>query len=306
MRDKDISRNYECRTKEFNAIYKVLKNLYISSFTWTGFPSSINVDYLEKMLFENGSIAFFKDTVMNMFLCVQGTEMGVIDVYNEPTKIRVTANQYDREYRNYRNIRNKSKNVGEAIMIYDTVGRVSPKARLLDFAWRIYNCEQTSDVNIFAQRTPVFMEVERGQEVTVKNLYKQYAGYAPVIYSKKKNSMSSQPINVVKTDAPIVFDKIQEQKRKLWNEALSFIGIENNFSEKNERLVSNEVLVSNGLAIAQRQSRIDAREQALELIKELYPELDNGELSVEFSNISILDFQNKGGVNDGELYSDSE
>ena len=94
------------------------------------------------------------------------------------------------------------------------------------------------------------------------------------------------------------------------NETLSFSGIENNFSEKNERLVSNEVLVSNGMAIATRQSRLESRLHFLEQAKKLFPEFENVEVIVNV--VSVLDFQdqeqnqNNGGDDNGGIHDNDQ
>jgi hypothetical protein len=97
--------------------------------------------------------------------------------------------------------------------------------------------------------------------------------------------MDDDAIQVLETNAPYVAGDLQELKKDLWNEALSFIGIENNSSEKNERLTQGEVLVSNGLAKSNRNSRYRARNKAIEEINVLFS-LD---INIEYTNPSVLE-----------------
>lgn len=271
-------------------IYNNLKELCITSFKWENLPNEINRRYLELTLFERGNIAFFRDDVMEKFLTLKTTSMGNLDVYGEPTKIQAFGhNGYLKVLKNY----------DECIVIYNNNVRDTPHLRLIDYAKRIYSIERTIDINLHAQRTPVLIKCTKKQEFTLNNLYRQYDEFKPVIITDVDIGANGSGICVLKTDAPYVADKMEEEKRKLWCEVLSYIGIENNFSEKNERLTRGEVLVSNGLAIANRKSKLESRQDAVEKINKMYS------LNIKVSNnhLSVLDFEgdnltletNKGG-----------
>ena len=70
--------------------------------------------------------------------------------------------------------------------------------------------------------------------------------------------------------APFVADKVEEQKNKIWNEFLRFIGIANLTVQKKERSIRDEVLASQGGTIASRFSRYKPRLRAIEEIKEKF------------------------------------
>ena len=256
-------------------IYNILKELFITSFKWENLPSEVNQRYLELALFEYGKVAFFEDENIG-FLTLKATLAGNLDVYYEPTKIRVIGgNGYQKQLTNKR----------DTVLIYNNYVRDTPTSRIMDYAERIFNLERTIDINIHAQRTPLIIKCSKKQEFTLKNIYKNYDGYKPVLFVDEEMDLSK--FNVLNTNAPFVADKLEEQKRKLWNEALSFIGIENNFSEKNERLTKNEVLVSNGLAIANRNSKLQARQKACEDINKMF----GLNVEVGINNLSYLEVE---------------
>ena len=268
-------------------IFNILKELFITSFKWVNLPVEVNERYLELALFESGKVAFFEDDEVG-FLTLKATLAGNLDVYYEPTKIRVMGgNGYQKELYNKK----------DTILIYNNFVRDTPTKRISDFAKRIYNLEKTIDINIHAQRTPIIIKCSKKQEFTLKNLYYKYDGFKPVLFVDDEMDLSK--FAVMNTTAPFVADKLEEQKRKVWNEALSFIGIENNFSEKTERLTKNEVMVSNGLAIASRNSKLQARQKAVEKINEMF----DLEIEVEINNLSFLEFENENNdeLEEGEL-----
>jgi len=254
-------------------LYNNLKDLYLSCFKWVNLPETINERFLELSLFDYGKVGFFKDDNIG-FLALKATLAGELDVYYEPTSIHMYGGTgYQKTRRNHKS----------CVIIYNNKIRDTPHFRILDYAKRIYNLEQTIDINVHAQKTPVTLQTTKRNEITIKNIYKQYKGNAPVILTDEK--LGSEPIRVLKTDAPFVADKLQEQKRKLWNECLSYIGIENNYSEKNERLTENEVVISNGLAIANRNSKLNTRQYAINEINKIF----DLEVSIKVSNVSFTD-----------------
>ena len=90
-----------------------------------------------------------------------------------------------------------------------------------------------------------------------------------MIYGKK--GLDLDGINVLRTDAPFVSDKLEEYKRNVWSEALSFLGINNVMTEKKERLVTGEVEANNQLIDLSAQVGLLTRQQAADKFNILYP-----------------------------------
>ena len=241
-------------------VYANLKELYMSSFTWEGVPPSVNVRFLELNLMQGNYMGYFYDDVMKEYLVLPTTQNGKLDVYYEPTKVRAYgANGYQ-----YLGVNHK-----DVVLIYNNNLRNSPLRRLKDYAWRIWNIERTIDINVHAQKTPIILKTSRQLELTLRNILSQYENFEPNIVIDK-NLEIEEALTAIKVDVPYMGGDLFELKKKVWNEALSYIGIENNSSEKRERLVEAELLVSNGLAIANRTARLSAREKACEEINRLF------------------------------------
>ena len=62
----------------------------------------------------------------------------------------------------------------------------------------------------------------------------------PVIYGNKRFDLSNK-LNVLRTDAPFIVDKLEEHKHNLWNDCMTFLGINNANTSKKERLITSEV-----------------------------------------------------------------
>ena len=103
----------------------------------------------------------------------------------------------------------------------------------------------------------------------MKNVYLQYDGNQPVIYGSKSMGLNDN-IQVLKTDAPYLADKLMNQKNQIWNEALTYLGISNLNVQKKERMISDEAIRSMGGTIASRQSRLEMRREAAEQINKMF------------------------------------
>ena len=74
----------------------------------------------------------------------------------------------------------------------------------------------------------------------------------------------------IQTQAPFVADKLMIIKRQIWNEMLTFFGVENGNSEKKERLITDEVMSNLGSVQAQRYVMLNSRRKAAEQINKMF------------------------------------
>lgn len=266
--------------------YNRLVELAVSTFEWKNLPPTVDERYLEMALCTNGSAVFFQDDVIENYLCLKVVLNGKFDVYGIPTNyMAIGENGY--------NMKLDNKN---SVLIFNNYLHHNSISNLEMFAKRLYDLDRTIDINARSQKTPVFIQCDENQRLTLENAYMQFDGNVPVIFADKK--LNPNDINVLKTDSPYVADKIYELKTQIWNEALTYLGIANLNIQKKERLVSDEVTRSQGGTISSRHSRLESRRKAVEKINEMfnlnisvdYREIDYNELKYAECNIN-------GGVN---------
>lgn len=137
------------------------------------------------------------------------------------------------------------------------------------FALRLYEAEQTAMVNIKAQKTPVLLLMDEKQRLTMENIYSQYDGNKPVIFGDK-NSLGENVIKSINTQAPFIADKIIDYKKEIWNEALTFLGINNIMVDKKERLITDEANSNNELINLNLQSYLAPRQEACRQFNEKF------------------------------------
>ena len=83
-------------------------------------------------------------------------------------------------------------------------------------------------------------------------------------------NVDQKPIQSIKTDAPFIADKIMDYKKEIWNEALTFLGVNNIMIDKKERLVSDEANSNNELINLNLESYLATRQKACEQFNELF------------------------------------
>lgn len=253
---------WESATKNvdyFTFYYNRLLELSTSMFEWKNLPPTIDPRYLELALFTDGRAVFFKDDGLDDYLALRCTIGGDWNVYNIPKTRRAYAtNGYS----------NNSLNEDNSVIIYNNMIHSGSQQVCEIYATKLAELDRTIDVNINAQKTPVLIQGNENQRLTLHNLYMKYEGNEPVIFGD--NNLNVEGIKVLRTDAPFIADKLYEQKSQIWNEALTYLGISNVNALKRERMIVDEVTRNLGGTIASRYSRLDMRREACKQINALF------------------------------------
>lgn len=237
---------------------KRLQELAINMFEWKNLPYDIDARFLELTLFTQGMAVFFYEEVMERYLSLQVMIGGNLDVYRVPRIRRAYAvNGY-----------NKELSDRDSVLIFNNYLREPSFPTVQLYAKRLYEVERAIDVNVKAQKTPILITCDESQRLTMKNLYSQYDGNEPVIFGSKGLDLNG--IKVLQTGSPYVADKLTLLKHQYWNEALTYLGIENSNTDKRERLITDEVQSNLGAVQAQRFVRLNMRRRACEQINRMF------------------------------------
>lgn len=237
--------------------YNRLTELAISMFEWKNLPETVDPRYLEMCLFSDGMCVFFNDEVLG-FLALQVAIGGQLNVYRIPIERRAYAsNGYQM------NLTEEN-----SVIIFNNYLHTNSMLDVEMFSKRLYNLDRAIDVNANAQKTPILIQCDESQRMTMKNLYKQYDGNEPFIFGSK--ALDVNGLKVLQTGAPYVADKLYELKVQYWNEALTYLGISNINTTKKERMITDEVTRNQGGVVASRYSRLESRRQACRQINNMF------------------------------------
>lgn len=244
---------------QYKIYYERLMSLAISMFEWKNLPDSCDERFLELALYSDGCAVFFRDDGLDKYLALRCAIGGPFNVYNVPTYRRAYA------VNGYQNTLSEK----DSVIIYNNMLRTNTLPLVEMYAKRLWDLDRTIDVNCKAQKTPVLVIGTDTERLTLKNLYMEYDGNEPFIFGYK-DQVNPNSLKVLSTGAPYVADKLQQLKTQLWNECLTALGITNVSYQKKERMITDEVVRSQGGTIAARYSRLNARRQAADQINKMF------------------------------------
>lgn len=272
-----------------------LKLIAISLFTWEGLDDIAGYGasrFMEMNLFDYGKSCFYKDDKKG-YMVLRANPDDKYNIYYLPTKIMAWSLGYERKV-----------DFDDLVYVMNNDLELPTRQTIELISYRLYDTQRTIDINLIAHKTPILIEGDTKTILTLKNVYMQYSGNTPFIFGNKQFDISNK-LNVLKTDAPYIIGDLELHKHEIWNECLTFLGINNANTDKKERLITNEVDSNNDLINYYLNCFYKTRKQACDMINEKYG-LDI-KIVLNKDVLKLLD-ENKGdimnrGDNYGTLYN---
>lgn len=252
-------------TDTYFMFLNTLTNIATSMFKWINLPPSVDERFLELTLFTDGLACFIQDPDIDIipektYLTLQCTYGMNLNVYGNPQNfIAWGLNSYHKEVA-----------INDGVIIYNNFSRTNTLSVMQQFAERLYEIQRAIDVNVKQQKTPRIILCDESQRITLKNLMKEYDGNIPFIFGEKFLANEIGHLSSIDNSVPYLSDKLQALKRQVFNEALTYLGVENDSSEKKERLVAGEITSNLGGVDAQRYVGLASRQQACEKINQIF------------------------------------
>lgn len=255
-------------TDYFNRLMLIAK----TRFKWNGLPPGIDEKWIEKYLFSEGKCMFYKDKELG-YMVTKCTTIGKNE-YDEPIKLKPIMTN-----RTHTALENNE----DCILIRNNDEMIPTSPTIQLYAYRLAEITRTIDINIHAMKTPILVKCTQNQKLSFKQAYQNWEGNEPVTFVD--NIAELDKFDVLKTDAPIVFDKLQIQKHAIWNEVMTYLGVNNANMEKRERLVDDEVQANDDQIELGAQVMLKARQKACELINKMF----DTNISVELREGEFMD-----------------
>lgn len=264
-------KNYEKQLNDltFTDYYNRLSLLARVVFKWENLPNNIDEKWIESFLYTEGKCMFFKHPALGLMVA-SCNDYGGLNPYNEPTELMPIIPNYEGiEVESY-------ENGTKCVLIRNNDDMLPTSMTIKLYAYKLAEIDRTIDVNIKAQKTPLLIKCSEKQRVTLTNVYNQYRSNMPVIFGTKDLDLSE--VSVLNTSAPIVFPELEVQKHSVWNECMSFLGINNANQDKRERLVDDEVQANDEQVQMFAHIMLKSRQKACEDINRIF----NTKISVCF------------------------
>lgn len=240
-------------------IYNEMKELALNLYEYENMPESVDIRYMELMLYLAGYCFFFREDVTQEYYTLGGTFSYGYDVYGNWANY--TAISFNGTY-------SCDLNCTNSVIIYNNYTRIPTDNQVKLFAFRAWNILRTIDVNVSQQKTSKMLKVPEQRRLTLQNLLMKVQGNQ--IYALVADDLIGEEITTLDLTVPYIADKLLLAYNSVWNEYYNFLGIVNHASQKRERETSIEVAGHLGSTEMQRNTMYRSRKEAFDKINRMY------------------------------------
>lgn len=293
LQGRDYLRTVNNQSEAFYDYLDRITKIATSIFKWKNLPVSMDGDYLELCLYWYGQASFVYDEAKGGHINLKATTGGELNIYGLPTKLccysygyskilpvyngEIEAEATDGSIDKYKKWEDSCIHVLNNRLVIPTVYSIER------FAERLAEADITADINVKAQKTPILLLGSQNQVLTLKNLYSQYAGGSPVIFGDK-DLLNLDSIKAIRTEAPFIANDLMTYKKEIWNELLTFLGINNIVTDKRERQIKDEVNSNNELININLKNSLVSRQNACKLFNSKYGLTGENAIKVELNS----------------------
>mgnify|MGYP004527738003 CR=1 FL=1 len=221
----------------YHFYYNALLHLCYSIFEFDNLPDNWDRDYMLNQLFIRGGF------------CVCNTELGVLplmastscyNVYNKPTKCLIANNVLG----SFEKIIGKDCVYVNLGWEFDYFITLSPVINL--YAGKLANCDGAIATNLMNSRVSLlFVGNDNAEIASMKKAYDNFTKGDPAIFLKTKSTINKPDLFFNNVKNTYIVDELQDSKDDIYNEFLTYIGINNANTNKKERMNVDEVNVNN-------------------------------------------------------------
>lgn len=175
------------------------------------------------------------------------------------------------------------------------------------YAQKLASCDSAIDVNLINTKVAyVFDCVDKKQADEAKLIYDKISSGEPAVFYHSTSGMNLQDkMQFFSNDVVrnYICDKVQAEKRDIYNEFLTQVGINNAAQEKKERLLVDEVNSNNDELMLNMKYAYDNIKEGVKKVNAMFPEVN---LSIKLPYVDKLielakaEPLQKGGVSNDE------
>ena len=253
----------------FEYYLRTFKKLCLSMFDWD-LPDSMDSRWLEEVLYYNGISSLLFDDNYG-YINTPCSFSGNFNIYGLATRIHCYSYGYHANrmlYTGYKDELLPATDNKQCVLVFNCQDKEPTFSSMELFAYRMYLADRCCDINLNSMKNPMIILTDEKTKLSMENAYLKYDGNQPVIVAKK-GQFNPDDFTHLNGNVEFVADRVQDLKKEIWNELLTFLGI-NNLNEKKERMVADETNQNNELINLNLQSFLVPRQKAVKQFNELF------------------------------------
>ena len=240
----------------FRTTFEKFKMMAMNRFEYDGLPDGILPRHIERVLFDRGYAAFFKDPDM-AHMCLEVKQDIDFNVYGDPLWYTAFGFNYNRRLA-----------AEECVIIENNLLRLPTRDVVMFYVNKITEAERTMDVNVKANKTPIIFACDDRTVLSFRQIFRQVDGNEPAVFADPRLNIES--ITAFDTKVKFLGNELMDYKRSVESELLTYLGINNSPIDKKERLITDEANSNNQLIDSFFQLQLEARERAVQAINEMF------------------------------------
>ena len=267
-------------SQNYLIIYQLLETIARTCYEYdnlTDFESR----HIEKALYYYGNCLLFEYN--NTFYALPcKLDMSNIDVYNDPQSYSVLTPTH--------HIFNDIPK-SESVLIRNNILQQPTKQIVRHYANRLANLMTTLDINVNTLKTPFIARGNKKQILSLERKYKKITGNELLV--AESDAMKDESLTVNDNTTAFVGDKIVELYDDIFRKLLTHLGINNNFYEKKERMITSEIETTLEVVQMIGLTFEQERRKAIEDFNKMFGQ--NVELIVNYAtddNDEVKDYEN--------------
>ena len=244
---RNIRKNYD----------SLFENIFISRYKISGLDYQENKFLLEQ-LYLLGTVALLKDDITNITI-VSKYATNSYNQYRYPYRISLIGD-YGGKYKGY--INNE-----EAVAIYATYTREPVRALISQLIDKLSYIDIIAHNNLLIQNIPFLLTIDDDSKQNGTDLLNRILNLDIAVIQKISSTARVSAYNL---NAPYLLDKLNDYKNAVIGEVLTILGINNNQTEKRERLVVDEVNANNEFIDTYYNLYYDNIQSGLDIFNKLF------------------------------------
>lgn len=249
---------------------RILGELAMNRFKWTGFPETVDLRFLEMQLHTNGLIVVFRDTGSkkrpgtNKIMALRGVPSGQRNMMDNPVHYTITGPGMETYFQGVQLAINK------CVPIYPNYFRQTDWDIIETYSRKLAKIDRTIEINLDSARRTKVLVYDENTRLSAENINRQIDAGEPTVRVKYDLGSMIQALDLGVD--PKSIETLSVVRGRLWSEAMGLLGINNANQDKKERLVESEVSANDDQIDNMRFVNLNSRQDAALKMRRMFPE----------------------------------